>query len=317
MIPTNDIAACEGLPLIRLDDLDAQRFIAYFRDNRSAIESSLLQKGALKFTGIHIDSPETFQTITGALADKFLDYIDGNSPRTKLSGSVYTSTEYVKTQKITMHNELSYSAKWPGRLYFSCLQPAATGGETLLADSREILRHMDTEIVSAIRQRGIIYIRNLHGGNGVGQSWQNTFETNDRGKVIAYCNAYGIDFEWRDKNGLRLKQRRAGIIRHRTTGEEVWFNQIDQFHPYQMGEEVFDSMLEIYDSPTDFPIYVTFGNGEVIPTDMIEDILSTIEKQTIYPAWEKDQLLILDNERMSHGRNSYTGERKVLVTMSE
>jgi alpha-ketoglutarate-dependent taurine dioxygenase len=307
-----------SLPVIvQLDQVDPAGFISFYRKNKDEIEAVLQQKGAIKFRGVLIDSVETFQQIVDSISEKFLSYIDGNSPRTKLSGNVYTSTEYDKTQRITMHNELSYSAVWPNKLFFSCLQPAETGGETLLADSREILQKMNKEIVSELGQKGITYVRNLHGGNGMGPSWQDTFETDDKTQLEEYCNAHGIRFEWgRDRN-LRITQFSKGIIAHRNTGEKLWFNQVDQFHPCHLGEELYEDLKLIYELPEDFPMYVRFGDGKEISESLIREILAAIDEVTIAPVWQKNELLIVDNELVSHGRNAYTGDRKVLVAMSE
>lgn len=313
-----DISKGVDLPLVaRVDDMTPEAFIAYYHSNKTEIESNLRTVGAVKFKGVQIDSLETFQHIVDSISDKFLSYIDGNSPRTKLSGNVYTSTEYDKTQRITMHNELSYSAKWPNKLFFSCLKPAETGGETLLADSREIVKLMDKKIVSEIKERGIMYIRNLHSGMGMGPSWQDTFETEDKQQLEAYCKSYSIDIEWTGSGNLRLKQPSKGIIQHRETKEELWFNQIDQFHPIQLGEEVYEMMKAMYHSQEEFPMYVKFGDGKLIEEGMIKDILDTIEEVTIAPPWDKNEILIVDNELVAHGRSAYTGNRTVLVSMSE
>ena len=302
---------------VALDDLSAQDFISYYRTNQSTIEDTLYKDGIVKFKGIKINSLDTFQEIVTSISDKFLEYLDGNSPRTKLSSNVYTSTEYDKRQKITMHNELSYSARWPNKLFFSCLQPSETGGETLLADSREIYKHMNPEIVKKIEEHGVIYIRNLNDGGGIGPSWQDTFETEDPDQAEQYCRERNIDFEWLEDDVLRLKQFSKGIIEHRITKEKLWFNQVDQFHPIHLGEELFESLSSIFESTEEFPTYVTYGNGEPIPDEVIKEILETIENVTLYPKWEENELLIVDNELFTHGRNSYTGERRVLVSMSE
>ncbi len=304
-------------PIFNLDDLDPEEFVAYYLDREREIEGQINEKGAIKFRGVQVKSLESFQFIVDSVANKFLSYIDGNSPRTKLSGNVYTSTEYDKTQKITMHNELSYSAKWPNKLFFSCLQPAETGGETLLVDSREILGKMNPDIVSEIESRGVIYFRNLHGGMGMGPSWQDTFETDDKVQLEAYCKSYSIDFEWSENNSLRLKQPSKGIIEHRVTKERVWFNQIDQFHPSHLGKDIYEVMSTIYTSAEEFPMYVTYGDGKPIQEDMIHEIINTINDITIAPPWQRDEFLIVDNELFGHGRNSFTGDRRVLVAMSK
>lgn len=297
--------------------LSPDEFIAYFKNNKPAFDATLEKTGMLKFTGVRIATVDDFQYIIDQIASRFLNYIDGNSPRTKLSGNVYTSTEYDKTQKITMHNELSYSAKWPNKLFFSCILPATEGGETLLADSRDILKQMNSEIVAAIEQKGVTYIRNLHGGRGIGPSWQETFETDSKTTVEDYCRSYKIDYEWGGDDNIKIKQFSKGIITHRTTGEKLWFNQIDQFHPVQLEEELFETLKILYDEPENFPMYVRFGDGTPIQESMVKEILKTIETVTIAPAWSRNELLIVDNELVSHGRNSYTGERKVVVAMSE
>lgn len=304
--------------IIDLKEISPNDFIAYYLENKENFENDILQHGAVKFKGIDINSLDTFQHIVDSISQKFLNYIDGNSPRTKLTDHVYTSTEYDKTQKITMHNELSYSAKWPNKLFFSCLQVPETGGETLLADSREILNAMPEEIKSEVEAKGIIYIRNLHGGDfGFGTSWIDTFETDDKSKVEEYCNSYNIKFQWTDNNSLRLEQFSKGIIEHRITGEKLWFNQIDQFHPCHLGEDLFESMQLLYDSPENFPHYVKFGDGSEISESMVKEIIKTIETVTIFPEWSTNELLIVDNELVTHGRNSFTGDRRVIVAMSE
>jgi alpha-ketoglutarate-dependent taurine dioxygenase len=316
----NNVAIADqvGLPvIIELPELTPDAFVSFYHDNKAEIEEQLARHGALKFRGVQIDSAETFQRITNAISSKFLNYIDGNSPRTKVTGTVYTSTEYDNTQRITMHNELSYSAKWPGKLFFTCIQPSETGGETLLADSREILNQMSDSIKTKISEKGIIYIRNLHGGTGMGPSWQDTFETDDPRQVEAYCDQYGIEYEWGDNDMLKVSQPSKGIIAHRNTGEKLWFNQLDQFHPLHIGEELLEALTTLYGSPDSFPMYVTFGDGTAIPDGMVKEIMDTIDQTIISPVWQKNELLIVDNEMVSHGRNPFTGERKVLVAMCE
>jgi alpha-ketoglutarate-dependent taurine dioxygenase len=312
------INATATLPVvIKFNDYTPFAFIEYYNDNKYELEEQLHTTGAIKFTGVQISSTGDFQQIVDSISSKFLSYIDGNSPRTKLSDNVYTSTEYDPAQRITMHNELSYSARWPRKLFFSCLVPAETGGETLLADSREILKTMDPGIVDEIGKRGICYNRNLHAGQGMGPSWQDTFESKDKAAVEQYCKSYNINYEWGYKDSLRLKQLSKGIIVHEHTGEKIWFNQIDQFHPSHLGEEMYETLQLLYESPENFPMYVSFGDGKEISPDMVREVLATIDKVTIAPVWENNELIILDNELVSHGRNSFTGNRKVVVAMSE
>lgn len=302
--------------VISFDAFSKESFIHYYLENRGEIEKLLLTSGCIKFVGVTIDTTKAFQQLTNSISSEFLDYIDGNSPRTKLEGKVYSSTEYDPTRKITMHNELSYSSVWPNKIFFSCIQPAESGGETLLVDSRTVLKQMDGDIVSKISERGIVYVRNLHGGNGLGPSWQDTFETKDKMQLEKYCIEYNIKYTWKENGNLRLEQFSTGVIKHRKTKEEVWFNQIDQFHPLHLGEELYETMMLLYGSPDNFPMYVSFGDGTEIEKTIVEEIMHTIEGLTVAPVWNKNELLMIDNELIGHGRNPFKGERRVLVAMS-
>lgn len=312
-------AEIEGNPvaLVDLNDYSPKQFCEYYLENKSAIEDNLSQHGVIKFKGVTIKDSEDFQQIVDGISDKFMAYLDGTSPRTKISGNVYTSTEYSHTKKIALHNELSYSAKWPGKLFLSCLKPAASGGETLFGNSAAILREMNPEIVKNVEEKDVMYIRNLHGGIGLGPSWQDTFEITEKQELIDYCQRYNIQLEWKEDNAVRLSQVRKGIIEHRKTGEKLWFNQIDQFHAIQLGDEMYDMMKDIYGEADNFPQHVKFGNGEQISKETVKEIISTMERMTFAPKWAENEFVMVDNELVCHGRNPYEGERQVILSMSE
>jgi hypothetical protein len=215
-----------------------------------------------------------------------------------------------------MHNELSYSAAWPARIFFSCIQASETGGETPLADGRIVLKKMNQYLVDKIRAEGVIYCRNLHGGMGFGPSWQDTFETTSESDVEEFCKRSKMDFEWKDDGGIRIIQKRKGIIEHPVTGEEVWFNQIDQFHPLHMGEEVYSVLLEMY-SEDELPTYVTYGDGSPVQGEVIGQIKEVFDEVSVARPWSNGDLVLVDNILVSHGRKPFTGERKVLVSMMD
>lgn len=291
--------------------------IHFYHSNREFIAGKLQRNGAILFSGVDINSREDFQTVMSSMGERFLDYADGNSPRTKLSDFVYTSTEYDAGKSITMHNELSYSARWPSRICFCCITPAATGGETPIADGREVLKQMNASLVSTIRDKGLLYIRNLHGGAGFGPSWQDTFEMNDREEVMAYCRERNMRYEWKEDGGIKLMQFSKGIIPHPVTGEMVWFNQIDQFHPSHMGRDVYDVLMQMYEREEELPTYITFGDGSPVSAATVAHILDVMDRVSIVRPWDKGDLILLDNVLVSHGRKPFTGKREVLVSMMQ
>jgi alpha-ketoglutarate-dependent taurine dioxygenase len=299
------------------EPLSLEEFAGFFRRHESELNRMLLESGAILFEETAIGSKEDFEYLMSRVAEEFMAYVDGNSPRTRLSGNVYTSTEYDPAARITLHNELSYSARWPSRLFFTCTVPALTGGETPLADCRRVLQAMNPALAAEIEAKGIVYIRNLHGGDGMGPSWQQTFETDSREQVEACCRSRSIKWEWAAGGRLKLIQPAKGIIHHPVTGEKVWFNQIDQFHPSHLDPEVYETLMMLYGNEEDLPTFVRYGDGTAIPVAAVQHILATTESVAVARPWRRGDLLLLDNVLVAHGRRPFTGPRRVLVSMAK
>ncbi len=312
------MAANSDFPYIWTNDNPGVKQLSdVFTSEYSKIEAILRKSGAILFKSFDINDPVKLEACVRAFPGKSIAYAGGNSPRTNLHGNVYTSTEQPADSLISLHNELSYASSWPTHIFFCCETPAQEGGNTTIADSRKILSDLPPGVVQIFREKGVQYIRNLHGGHGAGPSWQKTFETNDPAEVEAHCKAHDILYEWTGSKKLKLIEKRKAIIQHPETGEEVWFNQADQFHPSTNPEEVYEALMEIYeDDPQEMPQYVCFSDGTEIPLDMLEKIREVGNRNTVLFDWEKGDLLLLDNILAAHGRMPFKGPRKILVAMT-
>jgi alpha-ketoglutarate-dependent taurine dioxygenase len=294
-----------------------ENFLNLWRTEREMFDSQLYRCGALLFRGFGISDQDTFQAVVAQLKERLLDYVDGNSPRKKVGGGVYTSTEYPADYFISLHNELSYSAQWPGRLMFCCVCEPTEGGQTPLVDSRALLRNLPQELVDDFRRRGVKYIRNLHAGKGFGPSWQTTFETTTHQFVEEYAKASGMDVTWNSDGSLCLSNVRPATVRHPVTQEEVWFNQVDQFHPSTHPEAVYKSLKVLYRGREDkLPQNATFADATPIPPEYLETIRDVTRKQMILFDWQKGDLLMVDNMLTAHGRMPFKGPRRILVAMT-
>ncbi|HUB61296.1 MAG TPA: TauD/TfdA family dioxygenase [Puia sp.] len=307
-----------GLPLmVALEgDVSPGDLISWKKDNEDWLESRLLVNGAILLSNTGIETVEDFDLVIRNITGPPLNYKDGFSPRTRLSASTYTSTEYDAEFSITMHNELSYSAKWPSRLFFCCITPCESGGETTIADCRKILRGFRSGLLDELETKGVKYVRNLHAGIGAGPSWQQTYETDSATEVERFCRQHDIHFAWKPDGGIRLTQFRPAIITHPVTGEKVWFNQVDQFHPSHLDEDIYESLKLMYDSEEDMPMYGAFGDGSGISDEKIREIRETVDRHIVRNPWRKGDLLMVDNVLVCHGRSPYKGNRKIVVAMT-
>jgi alpha-ketoglutarate-dependent taurine dioxygenase len=285
-----------------------------------AAREELTRHGALLFRGWGVEELDAFQRFVDVFSDgaRPFGYAGGASPRQRLSdaGAVYSSTEYPPEMTLSLHNELSYADVWPTTLYFFCLVPAASGGETSIADSRRILAALDPELVETFRRRRLRYVRNLSPVKGFGYSWQEAFETDDPAEAERGCARIGADFEWQEGGALRVSQERDATAVHPETGEEVWFNQADGFHPSALLPDAYAAALAEVGSEDRFRLNVTYGDGGAVERESLDHIRAVLAAETIPHRWQAGDVLVIDNLLTAHGRLPFEGPRKIALAMT-
>jgi alpha-ketoglutarate-dependent taurine dioxygenase len=274
----------------------------------------LTESRALVFRGFGVTEDE-LDPVMDLLLPNRLAYLHGNSPRTKVGRNVYTSTEYPGELTITMHGELSYAHAWPSRLLFYCALQPETGGATPVVDAALWLESLDPEVRAAFAE-GVCYTQNLHDGAGLGKSWQQTFETEDRDEVERFLSETKATFHWQPDGTLRISQIRPATARHPVTGTEVWFSQADQWHPAGLGDET-AAELALVLPPEELPQSVTFADGSEIPAGYVIQIRDRGLAGAVDVDWRTGDLMLIDNLLVAHGRRPFTGRRRVLVAMTD
>jgi alpha-ketoglutarate-dependent taurine dioxygenase len=276
------------------------------------IKDMLNRDGALLFRGL--DTTADFENFARTVSPRLIEYGERSSPRTRISDGIYTSTDHPAAQPIVLHNEQSYTLNWPMKIWFYCAQPAERGGRTPLADSRKILNRLPPDIVDRFEQKQIMYMRNYN--PGVGLSWREAFQTDDRGEVERYCTQERIDVEWRDNDRVRTRQVRPAVRLHPETGERVWFNHAMFFNLSSLEPSARETMLAVVDE-NEVPFNTFYGDGAAIEPKVMDEIRDAYDNETVKFDWERGTLLLVDNMLVAHGREPFTGDRKVLVAMAE
>jgi hypothetical protein len=267
---TVDAPSAASLPAVIRPAVPQVSLVEWARANRGNLEGHLLEHGALLFRGFGVTTVEGFESFAAATCDEgLLDYTYGSTPRRRISGGIYTSTEYPADQTIPMHNEMSYGRSWPLRLWFCCLKPAAVGGATPLADSAAVFDAIPPAIRERFIERGVLYVRNY--GSGPDLSCEQVFGTSDPVAIEGFCREARIECAFGLGGKLRTRQVCQAIAVHPKTGRTLWFNQAHLFHVSSVGPAGAAALLAEFGEPG-LPRNAYYGDGAPIEAEVLAEL---------------------------------------------
>jgi hypothetical protein len=307
----------EGLPLVVEPEAEyagTLKLHEWAADNLEMIEKNVLKHGGVLFRNFDTKTQDDFNRFLETLGVQLVTYNESSTPRTKLKGGVYTSTEFPNDQAIALHNELSTSATFPTRIWFFCDIPAEEGGQTPIADVRRVYQRLSPSTRGRFEEKGWKLVRNY--GDGFGLTWQDSFHTEDPAEVERYCREQAITWEWKGGDRLRTWQVRPAVLDHPTTGERTWFNHIAFWHDSSLAPEV-RALLRAEFEPEDMPYQTFYGDGTPIEDEVAAELREAYLAELVIFDWYKGDLLMMDNVLAAHARQPYRGERRTLVAMAD
>lgn len=294
-----------GVDLQQAASLGDPRWLAW-------LEPALREHKALLLRNTGCTSTEDFQQVLAALCPDRMTYSYASTPRSSVGEQVYTSTEYPPSQSIPMHNELAYAKRWPRALWFFCETPAQSGGATPIADSHKVYKALDPAITRRFEERGVKYVRNYN--TGVDLTWQRAFGVQDQAQAEAACEAQGLSFEWTGGDLLRTWQVCPALQRDPQSGEVVWFNQAHLFHPSGLEPSVREALEAVFE-PDELPRTALYGDGQPIEDAVLQEVRAAFAELRVPIQWQAGDLALLDNRCVAHGRDPFSGPRRILVAM--
>jgi alpha-ketoglutarate-dependent taurine dioxygenase len=283
------------------------------RANRHSIEELLRRAGAVLFRGFGILDEHGFTEVAQAMCTP-MAYVYRSTPRTHLGNNVYTATEYPANRVIPVHCENTYQRDWPMRLVFMCERAARVGGETPLAHVARTTAELDPRIKELFLRKKLLYVRNYR--TGLDLPWQTVFQTDSKREVEGYCEDHGIEWEWVSEDHLRTRQTCEALMEHPDTGELLWVNQAHLFHVSSLPADVRRALTNLY-GEQDLPRNALHGDGSPLDDAHLAAVRAAFEKHTVAFPWQAGDVLLVDNMAIAHGRNTFEGERRVLVAMGD
>lgn len=314
LIETGYLEESPALPLKISPAVENLDLVAWAKNNRVFLDEELTKHGAILFRKFDIKSVEEFEQFVSATSNKSVPYNERSSPRSRVRGNIYTSTDYPADQRISFHNENSYQNTFPSKLFFFCITPAEQGGETPIADCRRVLERISPKILRRFSGKGgWMLVRNF--AADLGLSWQTAFQTTRQSEVEEYCRRAGILTEWRGDR-LRTRQVRPLVQIHPVSGARSWFNHLTFFHVSTLGPAVAAALMSQC-SQENLPANTYYGDGSNIEAAVLEDLREAYQQESKSFRWRRGDLLLLDNILTAHSREPFLGPRQIVVGMSD
>ncbi|MDF1756989.1 MAG: TauD/TfdA family dioxygenase [Legionellaceae bacterium] len=292
--------------------------INFMEENKEDVSDIVTQYGGILLRDFNIRSVSEFNRLAGVVSPNLLDYENRSTPRTLLGGKIYTATEYPQHRSISLHSENSYTLSWPSKVIFFCVVAPEVGGETPIADIRQVYNRISKNLIDKFDKKQVKYVRNY--SEGLDLSWQEVFQTESKIELEKYCAENDINFQWQDSQESNIElttwQVCQATLSHPSSKDKVWFNQAHLFHTSALDDSDKDIISTILDKKM-FPRQSLYGDDSEITNDEIKEINDAFESEKIVFKWKKGDVLILDNELMAHGREPFQGKRKIVVAMGE
>jgi alpha-ketoglutarate-dependent taurine dioxygenase len=287
--------------------------------HRNALRAAVAEHGCVLIRGLGLRDAAGTGAVFRRLAVSLMEEKEAFAPRQPLTagsdpGMLYSATPWPPRQQMCMHHELSYRLEFPGLLLFACLNPAARGGNTALADATAVLEALPADLVRRFEREGWILDRAYN--EDFGASCEDAFGTGDRTAIESYCRANAIEFAWEPDGTLRTRQRRSAVVRHPVTGQRCWFNQIAFLSEWTMDPEAREYQVDLCGAEG-LPFSTRFGHGDPVGEDIVQLLNETYDTAAARVSWQAGDLLLVDNVRTAHTREPYEGPREMLAGLAD
>lgn len=262
--------------------------------------------GVLLFRNFNIDL-ERFNSFTDQFGTDYMTYkgggyirqqVNDGNDETLLSVKYDHGREQQDTFGLPLHGEMYYTENRPVMLWFYCLIPPTSDGETTVCDGSAIYNELCNETKQLLNQKRLKYIRKYLDGE-----WQKIYQTEDIDDAVAFAKSSGLDAHIDTAtNALHTEFLHPAVITSRWGGHKVYINNmLTVMWQENMGRET---------------SIVRFEDDTRIPESILNEVVEIQQRLIIPIEWRKGDFALIDNTRTLHGRRAFTDpNREVFLRM--
>lgn len=257
-------------------------------------------RGLLLFRGFDL-SQEGFIKFTEQLTPNFMDYSGGAYARESIGGdeTVLSVTGNRQFFGVPFHGEMFYTQNRPSILWFYCVVPPVSDGETTVCDGVAVLEQLSANTRRLFEEQEIKYIRHYSS-----KDWQGIYATDDVATVAKTCAERNTKFtHFPEDNSISTEYQCSAVTTPLYLDKPAFVNNI--------------LPVILQETKGNTHSLVRFSDDSKIPEEAIDDIQAVTDRLTLAVAWQAKDLVMVDNSRSMHGRHEFNDtQRELNVRMS-
>ena len=314
------------------DKIDFSQTIQFIKQNKDLFLNALAKEGALLLRKFPITNDLEKKEILNALGVKLeKKYPFGISPRKGREEAVFNSTEIPGPFPLSAHTEMSYLPFRPSIIAFHCILAPEIYGETPLFDMRTVFNQLSEKAKHCLQYNKVHYWHRYPKTSSILSAniqltWPSIFQTTDKKIVSNTLDEHGFSHHWERNDTLEYLTKTPAIVTHPITQQRclnllvihpyATYKAFRQLHMRQnffmhYGLLISTLLFGILKKPA---TSATLGEQYKLSFSLAKEISDLSWQHASLFSWQTNDLLLVDNISVAHGRMNVVGPRTITVS---